>query len=225
MTPSRPGPWGLYLLSDDEMVRSERFPALVREAAAAGLRVVQLRAKDLDPEVVERVGLELRQITHATGIQFIVNDDPWLALHLNADGVHVGQGDISPLEARLIVGPDKLVGFSTHNREQIEQAQELPVDYIGVGPVFPTVSKEFPDPETGVELIEWACRNSRLPAVAIGGIALDNVESVLATGAENVAVISAICGAADPVGAVREFLERIESFQKKTQDPGENAPR
>jgi thiamine-phosphate pyrophosphorylase len=225
MTSSRPGPWGLYLLSDDEMVRRECFPALVQEAAALGLRVVQLRAKNLDPDLVERVGTELRQVTHATGVQFIVNDDPWLALHLNADGVHVGQGDISPLEARLIVGPDKLVGFSTHNREQIEQAQDLPVDYLGVGPVFTTSSKEFPDPETGVELIEWACRNNRLPVVAIGGITLANVESVLAAGAENVAVISAICGAADPLAAVREFQERIVSFQKKSQNSGEPASR
>jgi thiamine-phosphate pyrophosphorylase len=221
MISSRPGHWGLYLLSDEAMVRSERFPILVGEAAQAGLRVVQLRAKGMDPDVVERVGLELRQITHAAGIQFIVNDDPWLALHLNADGVHVGQGDISPLEARLIVGADKMVGFSTHNREQIEQAQDLPVDYIGVGPVFSTVSKEFPDPVTGIELIEWACRNSRLPVVAIGGITLDNLESVLATGVDNVAVISAICRAVDPVETVRTFVERIERFQKKSQGDGE----
>ncbi len=221
MTSSQPGHWGLYLLSDEAMVRSERFPAFVREAAQAGLRVVQLRAKDIDPDVVERVGQELRQITHAAGIQFMVNDDPWLALHLNADGVHVGQGDISPLEARLIVGPNKIVGFSTHNRDQIKQAQDLPVDYIGVGPVFSTASKEFPDPVTGVELIEWACRNSRLPVVAIGGIGLENLNSVLATGVENVAVISAICRAADPVGAVREFMERIECFRKKSQGGGD----
>jgi thiamine-phosphate pyrophosphorylase len=224
MPVSQNGPWGLYLLSDDELVRSERLPALVRETAPAGLRVVQLRAKDVEPETLERVGHELRQITHAAGIQLIVNDDPWLALHLNADGVHVGQGDTSPLEARLIVGPEKIVGFSTHNREQIEQAQNLPVDYIGVGPVFPTTSKKSPDPVTGTDLIAWACRHSRLPVVAIGGITLDTISSVLAAGAPNIAVISAICRAPDPTVAARAFLEKIESFRKSKHGLEETDP-
>ena len=201
--------WGLYLISDEIMLREGTFLALLDDALRAGLRVVQLRAKTLTQDTLLPAGEQIRRLTRRHGATFIVNDDPELAVRLDADGVHVGQNDTPPEHARAVVGPDRLVGLSTHNRRQILDAADRPVDYIGVGPVFATGSKDNPDPVVGTDLLAWAGCNVTLPTVAIGGITLDTLDAILDAGARNIAVISAIARAADPSATAREFIERI----------------
>jgi len=203
-----PSQWGLYLISGETMLREGTFLALLDDALRAGLRVVQLRAKALPVDTLFAAGEEVRRLTRRHGATFIVNDDPDLAVRLDADGVHVGQNDTSPEHARAVVGADRLVGLSTHNRRQIVDAADRPVDYIGVGPVFATGSKDAPDPVVGTELLAWAADNATVPVVAIGGITLENLDEVLDAGARNVAVISAIARATDPSATAREFVER-----------------
>jgi thiamine-phosphate pyrophosphorylase len=203
--------WGLYLISCETMLRESSFLPFLEKALRAGVRAVQLRAKNaLDEDELLRIGREARRLTRQAGAAFIVNDRVDLAVQLDADGAHVGQDDLSPAEARRILGAGKLLGLSTHSREQVLRAQREPVDYIGFGPVFPTMTKENPSPVTGLPNLAWAVRNSRLPVVAIGGITLENVDDVLAAGARNVAVISAVSQAPDPVEAVRAFLSRFQ---------------
>ena len=203
--------WGFYLISCETMLRERSFLPFLEKALRAGVRGVQLRAKNaLDEDELLRIGREARRLTREAGAAFIVNDRVDLAMQLDADGAHVGQDDLSPAEARRILGAGKLLGLSTHSREQLLRAQREPVDYIGFGPVFPTMTKENPSPVTGLPNLAWAVRNSRLPVVAIGGITLENVDDVLAAGARNVAVISAVSQAPDPVEAVRAFLSRFQ---------------
>ncbi|NQU44307.1 thiamine phosphate synthase [bacterium] len=206
----RPPHWGLYLISDIDLLRAGTFCPFLAKALQAGLRVVQLRGKDLPDDLQIETGREIRDLTRRHGADFIVNDRLDLALELDADGLHIGQDDLSPAQARAALGPDRYLGLSTHSREQIEQARHEPVDYIGVGPAFPTSTKENADPVVGVDLIQWAVRHAAQPVVAIGGIDLANVDSLLCAGAENVAVISAISRSADPSAATRQFLSKIE---------------
>lgn len=204
-------PSGLYLISAESMLRDGSFLPMLEGALHAGLRIVQMRAKNLDQQRLLEVGAQIRSLTRRHGAAFIVNDDPHLAIALEADGVHVGQGDIPPAEARRILGPAKILGYSTHNQAQIEAAQKEPVDYIGIGPVFTTATKENPDPTTGIQLLEWAHLHTALPFVAIGGITLSNLDQVLHAGAKSIAVIAAISSAPDPLAAAREFITRIEN--------------
>lgn len=207
--PSHDCRWGLYLISDDASLLDGSFPALLDAALRAGLRVAQLRGKRVNENALLAMGREARRLTRRHGAALIVNDRVELAMRLEADGVHLGQGDTPPAEARRILGPGAVIGFSTHNREQVEAAQGQPVDYIGVGPVFATSTKEQADPVVGLDLVHWAVGRSRVPVVAIGGISLENLDAVLATGTPNVAVISAITRAADPAASVAEFLRRV----------------
>ena len=175
--------------------------------------MAQLRGKRVDEDVLAVVGREARRLTRLYGAALIVNDSVELARQLEADGVHLGQSDTAPAEARRILGPDAVIGFSTHSRAQIEAAQNQPVDYIGVGPIFATSTKEQADPVVGPELLRWAVAHRRVPTVAIGGITLENLDAVLATGTPNVAVVSAISRAADPAAAMAEFLKRVAGHE------------
>ena len=213
---TRPDPhWGLYLITDETMLAAGSLVPFLRDALRVGIRIVQFRSKSAPSETLRSIGREIRLLTREHDATLIVNDRIDLATELEADGLHLGKTDASPEEARRILGPSAIIGLSTHNREQIEDAKNRPVDYIGVGPVFATSTKSDPDPIVGTDLITWAHANSSLPFVAIGGIDLENLGQVLRAGARNVAVISAIARSTDPIGAVREFIRRIDSFTVK----------
>jgi thiamine-phosphate pyrophosphorylase len=139
----------------------------------------------------------------------VVNDRPDIAVLADADGVHVGQDDLSVKDARRIVGPRRLVGRSTHSLDQARQAVLDGADYIGVGPTFPSSTKSFAE-FTGVELLRAVAAEIRLPAFAIGGISADNLWQVLETGVGRIAVCGAIASAGDPSAAARELLRRLE---------------
>ena len=189
----------LYLVVDAR-------PAVVAAALRGGVDVVQLRLKEARDEEVVAAGRELRRLCAAHGALLIVNDRPDLALACGADGVHVGQEDVSVAEARRVVGEDRIVGLSTHSPEQIAAAGSA--DYIGVGPVFETPTKPG-RPAAGLELVREAARSAPAPWFAIGGIDAANVGEVVEAGAERIAVVRAIADAGDPEGAARELRGRL----------------
>lgn len=157
---------------------------------AAGVDLIQLRAKHLTVRDTYELARAMGEKIHAAGARFAVNDRPDIARAVDADVLHLGQDDIPPSAARTMF--HGIIGLSTHDIRQVRQAMEEPVDYIGFGPVFTTVSKANPDPVTGLHGLVEAVGASRVPVVGIGGIGLSEAEAVLGTGAASVAVIGAL---------------------------------
>ncbi|HVS34879.1 MAG TPA: thiamine phosphate synthase [Gemmataceae bacterium] len=177
----------------------------VREAAAGGAGMVQLREKELsDRELLERAR-QVRRWTREADVLFIVNDRPDVARAVEADGVHLGQDDLPVKEARRVLGPDALVGVSTHNIEQLRQAVLDGASYIGVGPTFPSRTKQFHD-LAGLDFVRAASAETALPAFVIGGVNLQTVEAAAAAGARRTAVSEAVCRAADPRAAAAALV-------------------
>jgi len=166
---------------------------LVSEFAAAGASLVQIRDKKASPGEFYRNAAEAVLTGRRLGVKIIINDRLDIAIATDADGVHLGQDDIPPEEARRLLGPDKIIGYSTHSVEQAQRAANLQVDYIAFGPVFVTKTKENPDPIVGIEGIE-AVRKviGDIPLVAIGGIRPENISGVFSAGADSAAIISAL---------------------------------
>ena len=191
---------GVYLVTD----QGERLPERVREAIAGGVSVVQFRHKGSDPGERLAIGRELRLVCRHAGVPFIVNDDLELARELDADGLHLGQEDGSPAEARRILGPQTIIGVSTHNLEEARQAEAAGADYIGFGAMYPTTSKEVQH-RPGPAMLAAIRQEVRVPVVAIGGITRNNAAEVIDAGADAVAVISAILGSRDPGLAAAEL--------------------
>lgn len=162
-----------------------------------GARVIQLREKHLDAGEFFAEAEAASRVAREHGVRLIINDRVDIALALGADGVHLGQDDLPPAAARSILGERAVIGFSTHNIEQAREAAALPIDYLAIGPIFPTKSKDNPDPTVGLDGLRRV-RDAvpRLPLVAIGGITLENSADTLAAGADSVAVIGALL--ADP---------------------------
>jgi thiamine-phosphate pyrophosphorylase len=178
----------------------------------AGARIIQVRNKmGSARELLEQVERILSFAPH--GAEIIVNDRVDVALIAGAGGVHLGQDDVPPVEARRILGLDPMIGFSTHNLEQAMQAEKLPVDYVAVGPIFLTTTKEKPDPVVGLENLNAICQAIRKPVIAIGGIKLENAEDVLKAGATSVAVMSDVLSARDVASRVQSWIERLNGFQ------------
>ena len=192
----------LYLVCDEE---PEEFLAAV---LAAGVDLVQLRMKDAPDTAIVATGQRFARAAAEHGALFILNDRPDLVAASGADGVHVGQDDASVAEARELVGPDRLVGLSTHSPAQVDAAAGLPLDYIGVGPVHATPTKPG-RPAVGLELVRYAAGHARVPFFAIGGIAPANVDAVSAAGAERIAVVRALTEAADPASVARRLRTAV----------------
>ena len=199
--------WGIYVILD-RVLAGRPHIEIAREVIRGGARVIQLRDKHMARDELRPVARELRTMTRDHGVTLIINDDPQLAVEVDADGVHVGQEDMAATEARRIVGPEKIVGLSTHNLAQAQAAAALPVDYIGVGPIFPTRSKESLWPAVGVELVRKVRRATPLIITAIGGIREEHVRELVLAGAHNIAMIGEIMTAPDISGKV-ERLCRI----------------
>jgi len=179
---------------------------------AAGVDMVQVRDKRLDDAGLVRAARVARELAHAAGALLIVNDRPEVAVEAEADGVHLGQDDVDPGSARAVVGPDGLIGLSTHTPEQVSEASDptLGVDYLGVGPVHATPTKPG-RAGVGVGLVEYAAEHARVPFFAIGGLNEANLVPVLAAGARRIAMVRAIADARDPAGATRRLRGVIVS--------------
>jgi thiamine-phosphate pyrophosphorylase len=196
--------FGFYLVMTNPVVG---YAKCAEAAVKAGIKIVQLRMKHVSREEILREAREVRRVTAGSGTAFIVNDDPAIAAEAGADGVHVGQDDLSPKEVRLQYPELKIVGLSTHNLNQVIAANEEPVDYIGVGPVYATPTKDIPDPTLGLVTMGEMISAAAHPAVAIGGIDLSRLPGVLAAGAKNFAVVRAVCQSHDPYGEIRKLQE------------------
>ena len=193
---------GLYLITDAD--GDSRLAERVQHALRGGARVVQYRDKSRPFEQQVVVARELGHLCLKSGALFLVNDSPQLALASEADGVHLGQGDGSITDARRLLGPDRVIGVSTRTIEQARKAQDEGADYIGLGAMFPTGSKN--DAElVGVQRLREVRQAVTLPIVAIGGIQRDNAGHLIDAGADAVAVISAVMGADAPAVAAREL--------------------
>ena len=202
--------FGLYLVMTDPLVG---YAKCAEAAVKAGVRIVQLRMKKASREEILRQGREVQSVTAGPDTLFIVNDDPEIALELGADGVHVGQDDVSPREIRKRFPEIGIIGLSTHNLKQVEKAREEKIDYIGVGPVYATPTKEIPDPTLGLDTMRAMIELSPCPAVAIGGINCQNARDVVGAGAKNIAVVRAVCQSNKPYWEIvklkQEFLQVI----------------
>jgi len=201
--------WARLYFVCDARPGGQEPDGLLNAAMSGGVGMIELRDRNIPPNVIDRSGQTFRRVANTYSALFIVNDDPHLALELSADGVHVGQDDTDPAEARGIVGPDAIVGLSTHSREQIEAAASEPVDYISVGPIWETPTKEG-RPATGLELIGTAAEIATVPWFAIGGIDTENVSEVTAAGAERICVVRAIRDANDPRAAAQALYDAVD---------------
>lgn len=200
----------LYVVTD---ARSERgdLETFLLAITGASVDIVQLREKDADDRRLGEAAAVFRRVCDETGALFVLNDRPDLAGEVGADGVHVGQDDAAPDEARALVGPDLLIGCSTHSAAQIEAAAEQDVDYIAVGPVHKTPTKPG-RPAAGLGPVRHAAEHAAQPWFAIGGIAAETVDEVLEAGARRIVVVRAITEAVDPAAAawsLRRALARV----------------
>jgi thiamine-phosphate pyrophosphorylase len=197
----------------DAAVRAGWQPLdLARAFLDGGARFLQLRAKTLASGPRLDLAAAVTERAHAAGALVIVNDRADIARLAGADGVHVGQEDLSPAAVRSILGAGAMVGLSTHTVEQLDRALNEPVTYVAIGPVFGTTTKVTGYERVGLEMVQEAARRTSvrgLPLVAIGGITLANASSVIQAGAQSIAVISDLLADGDPARRVREFLRRV----------------
>lgn len=199
---------GLYAIIDPEHC-SGRDPIWVAEAILeGGCSILQLRDKRGADDLTLSLAEELRQRCHLHDVRFVLNDRADLALLSGADGLHLGQYDLSVADARKMIGA-RPVGVSTHNLEEALAAVEAGADLLGFGPVFPTATKENPDPVVGLEGLRTVVEQVELPIVAIGGINPSNAASSRAAGARWAASISAICAADDPAAAAARLHREL----------------
>ncbi len=203
MTPAKSLPKLYAILDASCFADSAKLFETAEQLVGAGVTIIQYRNKSDDPR---RMLADARKLKACVGSRasLIMNDRADLCLAAEFDGVHVGQDDLSPDSARKIVGTDRWLGVSTHNPEQVIEANQTTADYIAIGPVFATVSKTNPDPVVGLEGVRHARQLTRKPLVAIGGITRQNCRSVIEAGADSVAVISDLVR--DPAKSAEDFL-------------------
>jgi len=182
---------------------------LARMALEGGTGMVQLRRKSASGRDLFEWALRIQALCREHGALFIVNDRVDIALAVHADGVHLGQQDMPVASARALLGPETLIGVSVSTPAEAASAAKEGADYLGVGHIFPTSSKDKPMPPIGTAAIRPIIEASELPVIAIGGIEVDNAAEVIKAGASGVAVISAVSGSTDPVAATRELVKRI----------------
>ena len=202
----------LYVLIDGTYWKQspEKFETTVQALVDAGVDLIQFRDKTLSDKDHVAIGKRLTQLTRPTPTRWIMNDRADLAVATDADGVHLGQDDISVSDGRRLVGASKLIGVSTHDIEQARQAVIDGANYIGVGPVFPSATKAF-DSHVGLELIEEVASEIKLPAFAIAGINTENIGNVVKAGFNRVAVSAAVSAADDPMSAAKELKSVLVS--------------
>lgn len=202
-------PKGIYGITGDNFSKGRSNYFCVEEMIRGGIKIIQYRAKNKNTrEKVEEVK-KIRELCRENGVVFIVNDNVDIALLVDADGVHIGQEDMHPNDVRKLLGNDKIIGLSTHSEEQGMEAYNNPnVDYIGVGPIFPTTTKDTAP--VGIEYLEFAVKNLKLPFVAIGGIKAHNIDNIIAKGAQRICLVSEIVGNENIASFVEELQKKFK---------------
>lgn len=197
-------PYRLYLVTDENQDLAT-LTQVVSLAVKGGVTMVQLREKHGDVRAFLARAGAVKEVLKGTGVPLIINDRVDVALAVDAEGVHLGQSDMPAPAARRLIGDDKILGLSVEDADQLHEANELPVDYIGLSAIFSTPTKTDTKKEWGLDGLTWALSNTSLPIVAIGGINESNLADVIATGVHGIAVVSAICRAARPDEAAQRL--------------------
>ncbi|WP_104025575.1 thiamine phosphate synthase [Vibrio hyugaensis] len=195
----------LYLVTDDQQDLAT-LKRVVRKAEEGGVTMVQVREKHGDVRAFIERAQAVKDILKDTDVPLIINDRVDVALAVDADGVHLGQSDMPATIARELIGPNKILGLSIENEEQLGEADSLPIDYIGLSAIFATPTKTNTKKHWGIDGLNMALENTSLPIVAIGGINESNIPQLSATGVHGLALVSAICHAEDPKAASEYLL-------------------
>lgn len=203
--------YALYLVTDRPLAGGRALEDIVRESIRGGVTVVQLREKHAATGEFIRLAMALRQVASKFNVPLIINDRVDVALACEADGVHLGQEDMSCSTARRIVGNKMIIGVSVSTPEEARQAEAEGADYLGAGPVFATPTKADASPPTGLAGLREIRRGTRIPLVAIGGINSGNVADVVRHGADGIAVVSAIISSPNPGWAARKLRDAVRT--------------
>ena len=201
----------LYAVTDRHWLGEETLYDQVKKALDGGATFVQLREKKLDREDFLAEALEIQKLCKKYGVPFVINDEVSIAKDIDADGVHVGQSDMEAMDVRKVLGPDKILGVSAQTVEQAITAEKHGADYLGVGAVFVTGSKDDAD-DVSHETLKAICEAVSIPVIAIGGITKDNVSELAGSGICGVAVISAIFGQNDIKKATEDLKVSVEKM-------------
>ncbi len=205
-----PNQTDIYALTDSKLSLGRSAVEVVAQLLKAQVKIIQYREKKLKAADMLRECQELRAMTKAANACFIVNDHIDIAMLVGADGVHVGQEDLPVSEVRKLIGPDKIIGLSTHSPAQAQEAIKLGADYIGVGPIFATQTKEDVCAPVGYEYLDYVAKNIDLPFVAIGGIKRHNIGEVVAHGGKCCALVSELVGAENIAKRVAEVRAAMQ---------------
>jgi thiamine-phosphate pyrophosphorylase len=208
MSPLKKIDWSLYFIADTEFAVGRDLVRLVREAVLGGVTVVQLRAKDLGTRDFLELASRMNEQLGKSGVPLLINDRVDIVLACGAAGVHLGQDDMPLPDARRLLGPDKIIGISVNSLDEAAEAERRGADYVGLGPIYATTTKDTDLPLVGSEGIRRMHKLIDIPIIAIGGINAGNAADVLRAGAAGVAVVSAILGAADARKAAAELKKK-----------------
>ena len=202
-------PEGIYGITGDNFAHGKSNLECVKAMIEGGIKIIQYRDKTKSIKEKVKEAREIRELCKRNGVIFIVNDHVDIAILVDADGVHIGQDDMDPSDVRKLMGDNKIIGLSTHSEEQGMKAYLNPdVDYIGVGPIFPTTTKDTAP--VGLGYLEYAVKNLHLPFTAIGGIKEHNLHEIISRGAKNVCLVSDIVGADNITEKVKELQKLIK---------------
>lgn len=207
----------LYLVTDRPLCQGRDLEEVVAAAVRGGATMVQLREKTAGTRDFVALARQLHKLLNPLGVPLLINDRLDVALAAEVDGVHIGQNDMDYADARRILGHNAIIGLTIDSDEQLVDANALDVDYLGVGPVFPTTTKADHAPVWGVEGIARARELSRHKFVAIGAVTAASAAAITAAGADGVAVVSALCSAPDPEQAARELRQAVELGREQRQ--------
>jgi len=200
----------VYLVTDRELCLGRPLEEVVTQAVAGGCTMVQLREKHMNTGEFVELARALKNRLKSMGVPLLINDRVDVALAADVQGVHVGQSDMKPADIRRLMGPNAIIGFSVETFEELAAAQHEPVDYLGIGPVYPTqTKKDVKGSPWGLEGLRNAVKASKIPLVGIAGINQSNVCDVVSSGVEGVAVVSAICSAPSPRQAAADLFKGV----------------
>ena len=203
-------PSGLTLILDQHLLKGRSLTDIAAQSMAGGVKSLQYRAKNLSKREAYFNALQLRESSRQNGVTFLINDWVDLALAVEADGVHLGQEDLPLSAARSLLGPNRIIGISAHTLEQAKEAEAGGADYLGIGPIFPSTTKQDRTP-LGCEALRHFREQVRIPIIAIGGISPLNVRQVMTTRVDGVAVVSAILSQSDVARATADLVAILRS--------------
>ncbi|WAM34051.1 thiamine phosphate synthase [Caldicellulosiruptor morganii] len=206
--------YNIYGLTVEKFSNGRSNIEVVKAMLEGGIKIIQYREKYKSLKEKYEECLQIRQLTEQYGALLIVNDHADLCLMVGADGVHLGQEDYPVKEVRKILGEDYIIGVTAHTKEQVEKAAEDGADYVGLGPVFASFTKDRPHPPIGIEMVSWAAKNCSLPFVAIGGIKEHNLKDVLDAGAKCVSLVTEIVGSDDILKKIKRLWDIIKEFER-----------